>query len=91
MAILTFVPKDPNEVLDYQFDWSLVLAPEDTIVTSLWLVPAEITKDSDSTTDTVTTVWLSNGEIGSHTLTNRITTAGGRTFDQSVTINVQVR
>ncbi len=81
--------KDPDEVLDYVLDWSpRILA--DTIVTSTWIVPSGITKDSDSTTTTATTIWLSGGTIGTaYVLTNRIITADGRTMDQSCKIKIK--
>jgi len=84
----TFV-KDPSAVLDYTVDWSDWL-DTDTIATSEWTVPSGITKDSDTNTDTTATVWLSGGTAGeNYSVTNTITTAGGRT-DQR-TIHIQVR
>lgn len=86
----TFV-KDPNAVLDYLIDWSAWLGA-DTIATCTWTVPTGITKDSDSHTTTTTTVWLSGGTAGAqYTVANRITTAGGRTEDRSLSILVQHR
>lgn len=85
---LTWPDKDPNEVLDYQMDWSARLAEGDTISSSLWIVPAEITKDSDTAGSTSTTIWLSGGSVGDLSLTNRVTTVGGRVMDQSVTLTV---
>jgi len=86
----TFVRvKDPDAVLDYQFDWSEWLG-SDTISTSTWTVPSGITKDSQSNTTTTTTIWLSGGTAGGeYTVTNQIVTAGGRTEDRSFTIKVQ--
>ena len=72
--------KDPTEILDYGIDWVLRLAG-DTIVTSTWVVPAGITKNSDSSTPSTTTIWVSGGTSGqSYPVENRITTAGGRLF-----------
>lgn len=91
MTTLTFFTKDPDAVLDYSIDWTTWLAG-DTISTSTWTVPAGITKDSDSSTTTSTTVWLSGGSLGqNYKLTNRIVTAGGRTEDRSVEIQVRDR
>jgi hypothetical protein len=90
MSIATFL-KDPNAVLDYQIDWSPWLGA-DTIATSAWTVPSGITKDSDTKTATTVTVWLSSGVAGTkYALTNRITTAGGRTDDRTITISVKER
>jgi hypothetical protein len=85
--------KDPNGVVDYSIDWSTYLEEDaDTIETSTWTVPAGITKDSDSETNTVTTIWLSGGTAGEiYPLLNRITTAGGRTQDQTINIRVAER
>jgi hypothetical protein len=90
MSIATFV-KDPNAVLDYLIDWSPWLGA-DTIVTSTWIVPTGITKNSDTKTNTTTTVWLSGGTAGTkYPLTNRVVTAGARTDDRTITINVKER
>ena len=83
--------KDPDEVLDYRVDWSARL-DGDTIASSTWEVPTGLTKDSDTSDDDSTTIWLSGGTLGdNYTLVNRITTAGGRTFDQSVKLKVRTR
>ena len=81
--------KDPDAVLDYSVDWSTWLG-SDTISSSTWpVVPSGITKDSDTNDTTGTTVWLSGGTAGqTYLLTNRIVTAGGRTDDRSITINI---
>lgn len=84
MTTLTWPDKDPDEVLDYEMDWSARVLT-DTIATSTWIVPTGITKNSDSHTTTTTTIWLSGGTAGTtYTFTNRIITAGGRTMDDSV-------
>ena len=85
--------KDPNEVLDYTLNWAerLVL---DTIATSVWSFALDpdnlLIIDSESETTTTTTVWLSGGTVAEvYELTNRITTAGGRTMDQTVKIKIK--
>ncbi len=83
--------KDPNAVLDYMADWEQWLKG-DTIVASTWLPATGITIDYESFTTTSATVWLSGGTAGTvYTLTNRVTTAGGRTDDRSITILVGER
>lgn len=52
---LTWPDKDPDEVLDYQLDWGTRLGT-DTIVTSTWVVPTGITKNSDTHLTTTTTI-----------------------------------
>ena len=82
--------KDPNEVKDYTLVWGARrLATSETISTSTWTVPTGITKDTDTDTDTTTTIWLSGGTGGvEYTLTNRVVTSQGRTYDWSITVNV---
>ena len=64
--------------------------PDVTVET--WLVPAGLTKQADSKTNTAATIWLSDGTAGqSYTVTNRITSAAGRTEDRSFTIRVEER
>lgn len=83
--------KDPDSVLDYAQDWSAWL-DTDAITESSWSAATGITVDSDSFTDTVSTVWLSGGTIGvSYIVTNHITTAGGRKEDRSIKIKVKER
>jgi hypothetical protein len=87
---MTFT-KDPHAVLDYAIDWTRWLAG-DTIATSEWLLPVGLTKMADTKTASSSTVWLSGGTAGqSYIVTNRITTAGGRTEDRSFTIRVEER
>lgn len=87
--MLTWPNKDPDEVLDYELDWSVRLGT-DTISTSTWIVPTGITKNSDTSDSTSATIWLSGGTAGeSYTFTNRITTTGGRTMDESVKLKVK--
>ncbi len=89
--MLTWPDKDPDEVLDYQIDWSERLGT-DTISTSTWEVPAGIVEDDQEYTSTATTLWLSGGTLSTrYTITNRITTAAGRTMDQSVRIKVKAK
>lgn len=83
--------KDPDAVLDYQFDWSAWLG-DDTLVTVNWTVPDGLTMNSSSNTATAATVWLAGGTAGSdYTLTCRITTAGGHTDERGETIRCRDR
>ena len=84
----TFV-KDPNATLDYTISWPLWL-DGDTITTSSWTATTGITIASSSNTTTAATVWLSGGTASTrYTVTNRVTTAGGRIDDRSIYINVR--
>lgn len=89
---LKWDPKDPDEVVDYQVDWSARLDEGDAIASSTWSVSvgAGLVIASNTFSDTTTTVWLSAGDAGvNYTLLNRVTTSGGRTFDQSVKLRIK--
>lgn len=95
--------KDPDAVLDFGVDWKALtngtgksdwLAEGETITASSWDVPAGITQatPAPSFTDTVTTIWLSGGTVGtSYTLTNHVTTSQGREDERSFTILIEDR
>jgi hypothetical protein len=88
------VNKDPDATLDYKRNWGpwLADADDDTIVTSTWIVPDGLTKDSESNDTTTATVWLSGGTAGlSYDVVNRITTAQGRTDDRTLIIMCRQR
>ncbi len=85
---LTWPAKDPDEVLDYEIDWTARLAG-DTIASSTWTVPSGLTGSSQTHTDTTATTWLAEGTAGeSYSILNRVVTSGGRTMDQTVTIKI---
>jgi len=67
----------------------------DTISGSTWSFTgpdALLVIESSSNTTETATVWLSGGTEGrSYTVTNRVTTAGGRTEDRSISIEVLER
>lgn len=90
--------KDPNDVLDYAVDWSAWLTAEnDTVSSSSWSVETAgsgLTIDSSSFNSTTkkATAFLSGGnEGGPYRVRNRIITAGGRTKDMSLLIQVVQR
>lgn len=94
--MLTWPPKDPNEVLDYQLDWADPDDPRletgETLSSSVWSVAeGDVSIDSDSYVGTgLSTVWLSAGTAGTKCiLLNRVTTSGGRTYDQSVVLRIR--
>lgn len=80
--------KDPDAVLDYKMDWTAWLGETDIIVASSWKVDSnEIVVNSDSFTDTDTTVWLSGGlNRKKYLITNSIETDDGRKDDRSFLI-----
>jgi len=84
--------KDPDSVVDYGFDWENWLDTEntETISTSTWILPTDLTEVNSSTVGYKTTVLLSGGNVGqTYTITNRITTSASRTEDRSMTIPVR--
>ena len=85
--------KDPNATLDYTFDWTAYLTPmADTIASVSWVLPAGLANVSQSNTPMTATVFVSGGTLGeSLQLTCRITTAGGRTDDRSITLKIVER
>jgi hypothetical protein len=87
----TFI-KDPNAVLDYQWDWSLWLHAAETI-SSVTVTPAPgIVVDSHSNTNSTVTVWLSGGTDGNgYSVVCSITTNQGRTDDRTIYIVCQSR
>lgn len=84
--------KDPDATLDYKIPWDDWLG-SDTIATSTWLISgpdSALVVDSDTNTTTAATIWLSGGTLyRQYTATNRITTAGGRGDDRTITINIE--
>lgn len=87
---LNWPPKSPGETLDYTINWGLPLAG-DTITGSSWTISdSSLVDNHDSFTSTSATIWLEGGtNNANYSLTNTITTAGGRTFDQIVLLSVR--
>ena len=86
--------KDPDAVKDYKWDWSDWLASGETISTATVTADAGITKDSDSITDTDTsvTVWLSGGTVDEHyDILCHIVTSDSREDDRTMKIKVLER
>jgi len=89
--------KDPQEVLDYPFDWSGPdgLEPGDTITASTWTPAAGnfdllMTVSSSSFTTTATVVWLTGGTVGKEYLfTNHVTTAQARQYEMTLIVLCQ--
>jgi len=80
--------KDPDSVLDYQFDWSAWL-DGDTIDTVEFLVDTGITEDSRTSDNTTATIWLSGGTAGdAYSIVCRVTTAQGRVADRTMVLPV---
>lgn len=83
--MLSWPPKSPKAVLDYEVDWTAVLA-EDTLATDpVATASGGLVIDSISTTDKKTVLWISGGDpVASRNVTPHVcltgTTVGGRTL-----------
>lgn len=93
MATITqTLRKDPHAKLDYGFDWSDWLVSGETIAASTWTVPDGITEGAKQLDDNSTKIWLSGGTAGeTYTITNKVTTSGGRIDERSFEIQVENR
>ncbi len=94
--MLTWPSKDPDEVLDYQFDWADADDPRletgETLLTSDFsVVSGDVVIDSDDFVGTgLTTVWLSGGTTGTVCIIrNLVTTSGGRTYDAAAKLRIR--
>lgn len=93
------IDKDPDEVLDYPFDWSeylddiqdAIAAPGPGITPALFTVSGvEIESQQNSTK--IATVWIKGGAVGvAAKVSCRITTVGGRTIERSIAIKIKGR
>ena len=78
-----------EETLVYGFDWATEYLDEgDSISTSTWRVPAELTSVSEQTNGSITTIKLDvagTAEVGeTYEVVNIVTTAiSGETFERS--------
>ena len=92
------IPKDPNAVLDYPFDWTDYLEDvTDTIASVTWILDPTLLKVDESFTATQAVVWVSGGiapdppTANELRVTCRITTAEGRTDDRSIFLKIVER
>ena len=86
------ISKDPDEVLDYTFDWATyLLASGDTIVTSLFAASG-VTVDSSTNTTTEAVAVVSGGLVGATgTVTCTINTAQGRIVQRTIFLKIKER
>lgn len=95
--------KDPNEVLDYKFDWKALtnnegpsdwLEADETIISHTVTPESGITLDSDDTSDDDTSVivWLSGGnDEADYNVVCQVVTSKGRTGERTILIRVRER
>ena len=97
---MTIFYKDPEAVLDFGFDWSdwLDSGSGETISSHTITIACDdedtpaLTKDSDSESSGVVTVWLSSGTAGLvYTVECKVVTSASRTDERSMMIRVQER
>jgi hypothetical protein len=95
--MITWPAKDPNEVLDYEFDWAdeetgpRLVTGETLLSSDFSVVEGDVVIDSEDFEATgITTVWLSGGTAGTLCkILNRVTTSGGRTYDQTAKLRIR--
>ena len=85
--------KDPEAVLDYQFDWSEEWLeggePPERILTHVITVPPEMTLDKSEEADGKIAVWLSGGTAGeNYKVASLVETSAGRTDERTIWIKV---
>ena len=89
MAALTAnFTKDPDDVLDYTYDWTSWLNGDQ--VSAFTAIPSPgITVNNTAFNTNSTTIWVSGGTAGfPYSVTHRITTSGGRQKDLTMTFRV---
>ena len=83
-------PIDPQEELDYSFDWSLELG-SNTITTSSWTVENAVLVGSDNT-DQQTFVRIREAVLGTEvSITNTITDNSNQRYERTAKIRVEQR
>lgn len=92
MTTPSWPAKDPDELLDYEIDWSKRMPASDTISISTWSVPAGLNQVAQSVIESgkVAVVWIAGGTVGElYPVLNTVVTAEGRTMQQTVRLKVK--
>lgn len=92
MTILATYIKQPNEVQDYDIDFTEYLASMggDSILSHTVLADTGITVDSSLVINNVVKIFLSGGyDHESYNVTARVTTVGGRVREGEIKIKVK--
>lgn len=84
-------PKDPDDVTDFALDWNNRLDAGDTLTDSEFeIVTGTILLGNQTIDGNKTVVWISGGADGeTATILNRVTTSGGRQYDQSFQLKIK--
>jgi hypothetical protein len=83
--------KDPNELKDYEFDWSAQLADGETVVSQVvsFVDAAGTTNPTNSVSSPYSRVWLAGGTSGQLAVfTILATTSGGRSIEAALGVNI---
>ena len=84
--------KDPDENLDYSFNWADYLSPTSDTIESVVFAAVGATLGTVSHTTTLATAFVSGGVSGSTaTLSCAITTAQGRVVQRSIYLRIKDR
>lgn len=84
--------KDPDELLDYKFDWSDWLDQTDIIVSARGSAVPGITKSFEAFTTLDHTIWLGAGTVNNeYNITSSVMTQAGRTAKRTIIIRVENR
>ena len=87
--LLSWPRSDPAENLDYSIDWSSWLAKGDSLISSNWNAPSDITLSFPSMSDNKTIVWLAGGVEGqNYEIINTVSTSQGRTGVKTINLPV---
>lgn len=91
-ALTKWSPKDPNDIVDYFFDWAVFLLPEETITDATVTVPAGLTGIIDDFTDKTVRVRLSGGTADEkYPVDCLITTSTNQVFETTSILVVKER
>ena len=98
---LRLTDKDPDEEIDYCFNWTARLVipgsaptdPRDTIASSVWEASSDdLVLTNDAVSDDDTTIFIRGGATGrEYQLKNTIVTDGGRTLVQTAILRISKR
>lgn len=86
------IPKDPNAVLDYTFDWTDWLDLVSDTISTKTVTGSGVTIDSSNQVGGLVTAWVSGGTADTTaTVTCKIVTTGGRTEERTIYLLVRER
>lgn len=94
MTIKVWPNKDPNDIKDYEIDWRPRLkTDDDTLISSVFTTETgdvECGLQTIDGTSKFAKVWLSGGTDGETCeILNRVETAAGRQYDQTVRLKIK--